>query len=350
MTSRVPESDRSAAVKVGVLFNDDRGLGPSNLDAAAVEGVREAADGAAKALAALGHEAQLIAVGGDPAQLIRDVRSAKLAVAVNLIESVAGDARLEAAAAWLLEWIGVPFSGNAPEILSLGLDKPRVKAILAGANLPVPKGVLLESGGEKFEHLTAPWIVKPARLDASHGIDKNSAGDDPRQIREKAREIRAKYHQPALVEEYIEGRELNVSILGAGEGALPLPFGEIDFSKFPKSRPNILTYEAKWQEDSPDYLGTPAIAARPIDPQLEKEIRELSLTAYRLLGLRDYGRVDLRLHPERGPFILEVNPNPDLSPGAGLSRAAERGGLSHERLIERILAETIARAPSAPRR
>jgi D-alanine-D-alanine ligase len=333
-------------VRIAVLYNDDRGIGAAAVDRAAVEGVRGAALGVEQALRTLGHEPVSIAVRGDPAELVFAIRAARPEIVFNLIESVAGSARLESAAAWLLEWLGVPFTGNAPEVLSLALDKPLAKAILKEHGVPVARGVLLESGHEPLTELPAPWIVKPARLDASHGIDRDSVTSDPDRARAKAEQIRERYGDAALVEEYIEGRELNVSIV-AGEA---LPPGEIDFDQMPADRPRILTYDAKWNEASPEYEGTPAIAARSLDDGLRDRLISVSKSTYRALGLRGYGRVDLRLHPERGPVVLEVNPNPDLSPDAGLARAGERGGFSYAQLIGRILDEALARSRASTAR
>jgi D-alanine-D-alanine ligase len=149
----------------------------------------------------------------------------------------------------------------------------------------------------------------------------------------------------------VEGREFNLSILATAGVPRALPLAEIDFSRFPAGRPRLVTYEAKWVEGHPEFAGTVPVFPEDLDPALAERIRAVALAAFRAVGVRDYGRVDLRLHPRRGPVVLEVNPNPDLSPGAGLARAAARDGIDFPRLVRGILEEALARRPAtAPAR
>lgn len=319
-------------LRVALTFNDDRGLGSSEgLDRAAVEGVQLAAQAIAAALRARGHEVHPIPVHGPPSGLFEALARVGPELVFNLVESVNGDAGLEAGVAHLYGWLGLRFTGSPPAALSLALDKGLSKAVLLAAGLPTPRGrTLMEA--QDLAGLEPPWIIKPQALDASHGIDQDSVTSDPRRALEKARQLRQTYDQPALVEEYVDGRELNVSLLEQGGVIEALSPGEIDFSALPADRPRILTYAAKWDEASLEFGATPAIAARGIG----EDVLGLAKAAFLALGLRGYGRVDLRLHPSRGPVVLEVNPNPDLSPGAGLALAASRGGIRYEELIERI--------------
>ncbi|MFO0726101.1 MAG: ATP-grasp domain-containing protein [Myxococcota bacterium] len=326
-------------LRVALAYNDDRGLGSAELlDSLAVEGVREAASAVGDALRGLGHLVLPIPVRGSPEGLISALRTAAPDVVFNLVESINGDARLEAAAAHLYRWLELPFTGSDPATLSLALDKGRTKAVLAAAGIPTPRGGVLESAAD-LAPLSPPYMVKPLRLDASHGIDAGSVTADAEAALARAAEIRRKYGQPALVEEYIEGRELNVSMLYDGHTLNALSPGEIDFSGLPKDSPRILTYAAKWEPGSPEYGATPAVAAAEVPPR----VLEVARAAFLALELHGYGRVDLRLHPARGPFVLEVNPNPDLSLGAGFQLAAARSNLSYEALIAKILAAALDR-------
>ncbi len=319
-------------LRVALTFNDDRGLGSSEgLDRAAVEGVQLAAQAIATALAARGHEVHRVPVHGPPSALLEALARIRPELVFNQVESVNGDARLEAGVAHLYAWLGLRFTGSPPAALSLALDKGLSKAVLVAAGLPTPRGRTLQEAHD-LGGLEPPWIIKPRALDASHGIDQDSVTSDPARALERARHLRATYDQPALVEEYVEGRELNVSLLERGGVIEALSPGEIDFSALPADRPRILTYAAKWEEASLEFGATPAVAARDVG----EEVLGLAKAAFLALGLRGYGRVDLRLHPTRGPFVLEVNPNPDLSPGAGLALAAARSGIRYEELIERI--------------
>jgi D-alanine-D-alanine ligase len=143
----------------------------------------------------------------------------------------------------------------------------------------------------------------------------------------------------------LPGREFNVAVLGEGAGAQCLELAEIDFDALPASHPPLVTYEAKWLEESDVYKQTPSIAARPLEPALADAIRRTALCAFRAVGLRDYGRVDLRLDHLGQPCVLEVNPNPDISPDAGLAKAAQRSGVPYDALIDRIVQQAALRQP-----
>ncbi|MEX0602784.1 MAG: ATP-grasp domain-containing protein, partial [Bacteroidota bacterium] len=152
------------------------------------------------------------------------------------------------------------------------------------------------------------------------------------------------YDQPALVEEYIEGRELNVAIIG-NKRPIILPISEIDFSGLPANYPRIVTYNAKWMQGTHEYVGTVGVCPAPIPAELERKIREIALKAYRVMGVRDYARVDIRLDKESQPFVLEVNPNPDISDDAGFARSAREYGMSFEETITRIVEYALERMP-----
>ena len=335
-------------LRLAVLHNADAGLAAGvAADALAVRGVDEAVDGVLQACRVLGHDAVRVPAHEDPRALLDALAAIGADLVVNLVESLRGEARLEAAVAALLELAGLPYTGSPPLALGLALDKPLAKAVLQGNGVPVPRGSVVSHGGEDLSALRPPLIVKPSREDASHGIATDSVVHDAAAAHARAAWVRTTYRQPALVEEFVAGREFNVSILGDGDEAQVLPLAEIDFTGFPPGLPPLVTYEAKWVPDSPQYAGTPAVAARDVAPDTAAAIAATALAAHRVLGVRDYGRVDLRLDAQRGPLVLEVNPNPDLSPGAGLSRAAARAGIDHARLIERIVTAALARARAA---
>ena len=338
--------------RVAILYNDCRDHGAmgrgESADTIAVLGVLDAVRGVEAACRTIGWEPVAIAAPEDPRSLLESVTRSRVACVFNLVEELRGDTRFEAAAAWLLEMSGVPYTGSPPNAITVGLDKPITRALLRERGVPVPGGRVLVTGEESLQGLAFPCIVKPTREDASHGISMSSVVHDEAAARARARYVIATYHQPALVEEYIEGREFNVAILGEGDAAEVLPLAEIDFSGLPADLPRIITYEGKWFPESIDCKGTPPVPAMPIDPAVEAEIRRVALAAYRAVGLRDYGRVDMRVCPVRGPFVIEVNPNPDISPDAGLARAAERYGINHAELIGRVIEAAAARGGDAP--
>jgi D-alanine-D-alanine ligase len=332
-------------VRVAVLYNEDEGLAhgePSDLLAA--RGVLDAARGVAEACRECGWDPVEMVAPPDPAILLQQLERARCQVVFHLVEAVRGEARLEAAVAWLLEWARIPYTGSPPVALSVALDKPLCRAVLQAHGVPVAAGRVLARADGSLEGLRFPLIVKPSREDASHGITLDSVVTDAEGARGRARYVLERYAQPALVEEFVEGREFNVSLLGEGEAARTLPLAEIDYSRWPAGKPRLITYAAKWEEGSEEDRGSVAGEPGPLEPALARRIEEVALAAYRAVGLRDYGRVDLRLHPAAGPIVLVVNGNPDLAPGAGLARSAARAGISHARLVAGIVEAALARA------
>jgi D-alanine-D-alanine ligase len=332
-------------VRIAVLYTDDRALARGReVDALAVREALEAAECVAAALKERGFEGVLVPAPSGPAELLAALRRARADLVFHLVESVHGEARFEAAVAWLLEWARIPYTGTPPVALSLALEKPLARSVLAQHGVPVPAGRVLDRGDEPLGDLRPPWIVKPTREDASHGIDLGSVVDTPAAARARARRVIEHYGQPALVEEFVDGREFNVGIL-ENDGELEvLPLAEIDFTGFPRGKPRVVTFKAKWVESSRECKGTEVVAARELSPEQQTAIRETAVAAYRAIGLRDYGRVDVRLSDDGRPFVIDVNPNPDLAPECGLARAAARGGLSYADLIERILASALVRS------
>lgn len=337
-------------LRIGVLFNADDNLEFGDAtDALAVQAVRDCARAAAAACRENGWDAVELAAPRDPLELIARLREERVDVVFNLVEAVDGDASLEPAVASLLELTGIPYTGSPPRAMTLALEKPIARAVLAAHGVPVPAGATLRTGDESLEGLRYPVIVKPAASDASHGIALESVVHDEASARARALFLRATYGQAAVVEEFIDGRELNVSILGQGDDAAPLPLFEIDFDEdYPAGKPRIVTYVSKWgPEDAPEYQGSWSVPVKDLAPGVAERVRATALAAFRAIGLRDYGRVDIRLHAERGPFVVDVNPNPDISPCAGLNHAAEEGGLSHAQLIGRVVRSALERKKHA---
>ncbi len=228
-------------------------------------------------------------------------------------------------------------TGNDTRGLLLSLDKWQSKTLLAAAGLPTPKGLLVRPGQSVSAHdlFEGPYIVKPVGTDASEGIDKASVIAKPGKIlRDAVRRIHERWAEPALIEQYIEGRELNISVICRAGELEVLPLAEIDFSDFEAGRPRIVGYEAKWLADSFEYHHTPRIIPAPLPKRLSERIGELAKDACRALACRDYCRVDFRLDPGNRPYVLEVNANPDISPDAGFVAAIEAAGLSYEAFVK----------------
>ncbi|MCX5908248.1 MAG: hypothetical protein NTY64_13975 [Deltaproteobacteria bacterium] len=181
------------------------------------------------------------------------------------------------------------------------------------------------------------------------GIDQDSFILDAGALNRQMHKIFENYRQPVLVEEYIEGRELNVSILG-NENPQILPISEIDFSKMPPGLPKICSYDAKWEEGSPEFRFTIPRCPASLTPEEEIRIQGVSLLAYQIMECRDYGRVDIRMQTDGTPFILEINANPDISRDAGMTRSAKKAGYTYPEFIGRILEHALIRIETSPPR
>jgi D-alanine-D-alanine ligase len=229
--------------------------------------------------------------------------------------------------------------------LGLCLDKAKTKIILSHYGIPTAKFDLFNESidGCKKINLRFPVIVKPVHEDASAGINEKSVVYDRKELEERVEYIIKMFKQPALVEEFIDGREVNVAILGNNPPVV-LPISEIDFSHLPSHLPKIVSYEAKWIPNTDYYEKTIPICPAPLEPELERKIKDIALSCYKIMGCRDYARVDMRIDKEGNPYVLEVNPNPDLSRNAGFMRSASVYGLTPEETIVKIAEIAIERS------
>ncbi len=329
---------------ITVLYNDDSALAHgSEQDAIAVLAVKDCAKAIAEALASRGHRVSAVGLPPERGGVLRAVEALECGLVFNLVEGIGGDSRLEQAMAWLYELYDMPYTGSGPRAMALCMEKPVTKAVLAAAGLPVPRGTVLARGDESVADLRFPLMVKPAREDASHGISMDSVVRDEAALRAQARRLIETYAQPALVEEYIPAREINVALLGGSRGVEVLPLSEIDYSGFRADEPHLVTYAGKWIEGSRDWDLTKVVPARDLSHAQRARIEAVARGAFETLELRDYARVDLRLDERGEPFIIDVNPNPDISPTAGFHLAAEHAGLSYPDLVERVVHSALSR-------
>jgi D-alanine-D-alanine ligase len=331
-------------LRVAIVHNQDfdpreREHDPSFASRADVE---NAARDVERALRSCGHEVVIcpIADGGvQPAMaVVAELERLRPTLVFNLCESLGGDARHEALLPALLDLAGLAYTGSGPQSLGIALRKDLTKRLLRASGVSTPEAVRPDDAALPF-----PLIVKPTREDASVGISRLSVVHDHAQLAARVAVIERELGQPALVERYIQGRELYVSLLGAPDEPEALPMHEVDFSEMPDDRPHIVTYEGKWEPSSAEYRGTQSVRARPLEDAVRRRCEQVAKAAFRALELRDYARVDLRLAEDGTPYVIDVNPNCDLSDGAGVSRAASFGGLSYPDLIERICAAALAR-------
>jgi D-alanine-D-alanine ligase len=328
-------------LSVLVLHNRDFPT-PDDPEFASRADVENAARDIAGALAERGHTVTAHAVlPDDPAAAVADVLGVVRACApdlvFNLCESLAGDARHEAVLPSLFELAGVRYTGSGPLALATALRKDRAKLVLRAHRVPTPQGFVVDTLADLPADKLPPFplIVKPAREDASTGIELASVVHDSTGLKQRVEAVLARYKQPALVEQFIGGREVYVSLIGNGAELEALPMHEVDFSAMPAGAPHIVTYAGKWHTDSPEYHGTKPVKAE-LSQAARVKLADAARAAFVALELRDYARVDLRLASDGKVYVIDVNPNCDLSNGAGVSRAAGFGGLAYPDLIERI--------------
>lgn len=262
----------------------------------------------------------------------------------NLCEEINGKCELEMCVAGLLELMAIPYTGSDPFALGLALNKFHVKQVLRSAGIPTARGFLCYPGQKPAipRGMRFPMFVKPSRQDASLGINSNSVCHTPRQLEKQIFYVHKVYEQEALVEEYLDGREFNVSVVG-GRSPEVLAISEINFSGLPEDEPRIVSYRAKWDEESLMYNSTVPICPANITKRLENRIKDIAVRSYQCIGCRDYARVDMRTDSRGSLYVLEVNPNPDISPKAGFARAARAAGYSYSEIILRISESAMGR-------
>jgi len=189
-------------------------------------------------------------------------------------------------------------------------------------------------------------IVKPLHEDGSLGISKESVVFDDDGLSRQIQYIIEKYRQPALVEEFIDGRELNVGLIEPNGKVEVLPASEIDYSEFPAEIPRICGYEAKWVTESFEYQRSKPVCPASLDWVTKKRIEHIAVKVFKLFGCRDYARVDIRIDRDGKIYVLEVNPNPDISPQAGMSRALKVRGMTYPEFIKAVLLKASSRRAS----
>jgi D-alanine-D-alanine ligase len=338
-----------AKPRIVVAFNRDFEGAEADPENRAREDIRDIAENIERILEAAGYDASSLGVTSDVLTALEELKARRPAAIFNLCESIHGDNRFESLLPLLLDLETLPYTGSGPFALSLALRKDKVKEVLRARGIPAPQGVLITDESAAVPALRFPMIVKPAREDASVGITSASVVHDAEALAERVRHVLRHYQQPALVEEYIDGREIYVSLLGrVGERPQIFPFFEIDFSDMPPDRPKIVSFEGKWIEDSVEYRGTRPVRCEGLTPQLRQKVADTALAAFEAMELRDYARMDVRLTADGTPYIIDVNPNCDLSDLAGgFSKAAKAGGLSYKDVILRIVALALSRRPHA---
>jgi D-alanine-D-alanine ligase len=332
---------------IALLHNADHDALEDDPGREARQEVVQVAAALASALTRGGQVAVPVAVGDEPLAAFQSLGRHPPDLVVNLCESVSGDSRGEMAAGALLEVLGIPYTGSGPLALGLALHKDKAKELLFARGVPTPAFALVSSLAELASvQLPFPLIVKPVREDASAGVSFDSVVYDSASLREAVQLVLRSFHQPALVERFIAGREVYVSFLG-NTPRVVLPLSEIHFGKAFEGRPRIVSYRAKWETASPECRDSPSGPCK-LSPDVEAKVVGAALAAFEALGCQDYGRVDLRLSAEGEPYVIDINPNCDLHPQAGYARAAAAAGMDYAALGSRLVDVALERTHGHP--
>jgi D-alanine-D-alanine ligase len=339
----------AAKPRILVVFNRDFEDARADPDNRSREDIRGTADDVLDVLARDGFAVDELGIGDDVLGAAATIAAYAPDAVFNLCESISGEASFEPLLPLLLERARIAYTGSPPLTLALALHKHKAKDVLRAAGVPTPESITLTTADVSGVGLPFPLIVKPAREDASVGISRDSVVHDRAALERQVSYVISRYRQPALVERYVEGREIYVSMLARPEGEPDLlPLHEIDFSAMPADRPRIVSFDGKWDEASPEFSGTKPVPCAGLSPATEAEIARVARAAFAAMELRDYGRLDVRLAADGVPYVIDVNPNCDLSAsGGGFARAGRAAGLDYDEVIRRIVGLALTRRPHA---
>jgi D-alanine-D-alanine ligase len=322
--------------KIAIIYNaPNPDLYETTVEKKASLAIAESAEAIHRALTESGYTVNLVPLLPPLESAKAILRKLETDLVFNLFEGFDGCPETEPAITNFLAEIGLTYTGCSGTALSFGLDKINTKAHLTAMGAETPRYQLLGPKTTSLFNLSYPCIVKPYSEDGSNGISEESVVHDSASLEKQVANINRLFRKRALVEEFIDGREFNVTVLGTSPPRA-LPISEIVYS-LPPEMPKILTFSAKWDPQSVYFRGTKAVCPADIDTELRERITQTAILAFRLLGSRGYARVDFRLDSEDNLKIIELNPNPDISPDAGAALQAKAAGLSYSQFIEQIV-------------
>jgi D-alanine-D-alanine ligase len=296
-----------------------------------------------RTLRELGHNVSVLGVEDDITIVVTTLSGEKPDIVFNLTEQLGGDRCMDMNIAAALEMLGIPFTGSGATGLMLSRDKRLCKQLLTSHRIRVP-GFVSIAQNQKVripKSLHYPLVVKPAFEDSSEGISNASLVTNESALLERVKFVHEGWDQPVIVEEYVEGRELYVSIIGNNRLTV-LPIRECFFNFDGSEGPHLATYRVKWNRKYREKWNIKFGFAK-LDPSITKDIERVCKRVYRLLRIRDYGRIDLRLTPENRLVVLETNPNPDIAYGEEVAESAEKAGIKYEKLIDQVLRIALRR-------
>ena len=299
------------------------------------------------ALKASDHECERVVVDDKVEPLVKAMRKFDPDIVVNLAESFGGRSALESNVAALLNLLGLRYTGSSPAGLMLAGDKTLTKKVLTFHGILTARFATVFRGAVDWAgDINFPLILKPPQEDASLGITQKSIVNDVQELLQTISSLQTEYQSPVLAEEFIDGREFYVGVLGNSD-AQALPVMELDFSGFPKGMPKIASWEAKWgdegDEKGAEFEGTKSVFPTDLSEELTERMQKVAVDAFHALRLRDYARVDLRVNAKEEIYVIEVNPNCYLEKKAEFATAARKSGIEYPALIDRIIELANAR-------
>jgi len=312
-------------------------------DALAEDAVIEEIGAVETAVRSLGHQCFVVAIRDEIFSVIYWLKEIRPDVVFNLCEGVYGNSCWEMDIPALLDLFHIPYTGSPPLTLGLCQNKGKVKDILHAQGIQTPPYTIYDRPVRQLKKGSFPVIVKPIHEDGSLGISKGSVVFDEAHLKKQIRYVIEKYGQPALVEEFVNGRELNVSVVEINGKVDVLPISEIDYSEFPTGVPRICGYEAKWIPESVEYQKSKPVCPAPLEAEMKKRLEQTAIRVFKLFECRDYARVDFRVDQDGRIYVIEVNPNPDISPQSGMSREIKAKGMTYVQFIEGLLEKALQR-------
>jgi D-alanine-D-alanine ligase len=333
-------------LKVAVLYDvwgEEDTSEPEAAQAGRKRKVKEDREEIFDALGKLGHEPSYYVLDGRP-QSLYGLGKCGADLVFNLTESYAGDDTKEMNVAAYMDLLGLPYTGAGPHAHFLAQDKATAKKMFHFHEIRTPFFATAYRGNIDHAHdVKFPLIVKPQSEDGSIGIDAAAVVTGVKELMERVEYVQNEFDSPALIEEYIEGREIYASILGSYEKTEVLPLIELDLSKLPEGTPKIASRDVKFETESRAYKLTKSQIAEDLDEATVQKLSETALAAYRAVKLRDYGRIDMRLTSEGEVYVIEANPNPWLSSRHEFAMAAKKSGRSYTQLIGEIVDMALER-------
>ncbi len=332
-----------------VIFNEPV-LPLEHPDSAQEHDVLDSTAAIVKILSAAGFPVRQLGFSFEPRRLLDELRDRPPDVVFNMFEGLATNSATEISVVALLEWLDIPFTGSSALGIALGRDKIRTKYVLHGAGVATPAFQVIERLPAPLWPHSWPAIVKPVFQDASVGIEQASVVGNQNELAERIAVLLERYGPPVLVEKFLSGREFHVNLLeewpnqSSASRLHCFPLAEISYTYPPGTHYwPIYSYDAKWSPQTEEFRGTPMKIAVDLDPDLRERMERIAERAFRLVGMRDYGRIDLRLDETGAPYVLEVNPNPYLL-GEAIVDGLKSMGRSHSQFIEGLVRNAHARA------